>query len=71
MALSHLDTSEVFPENGSGRAVLISDGVTVEVLVVWVYMGMAGFAGGIWVTGLVTGGLYAGSEEPEGKGVVA
>ena len=53
MAFSHLDASEVFPENGAGRAVLISDGVAIEVLEVCVDMG---FAGGLRVTGLVVGG---------------
>ena len=80
MALSHLDASEVFPENRAGRAVLISDGVTAVVPGVWVDMGLAG-AVGFEVTGLVVGGtrvagwttmgLYAGNEELEAKGVVA
>ena len=50
MAFSHLDASEVFPENGAGRAVLISDGVAVRVPEVCVDMG---FAEGLRVTGLV------------------
>ena len=49
MAFSHLDASEVFPENGAGRAVLISDGVAVVVPEFWDGMGFA-------VTGLVAGG---------------
>ena len=53
MAFSHLDTSEVFPENGAGRVVLISDEVIVVVLEVWVDMG---FAGGFEVARLVAGG---------------
>ena len=52
MAFSHLDASEVFPENGAGRAVFISDGVAVEVPEVWVDMG---FTGGLGVTGLFVG----------------
>ena len=48
MAFSHLDTSEVFPKNGAGRAVLISDEVTAVVPEVWVDMG---FAGGTRVAG--------------------
>ena len=67
--------------NGVGRAVLISDGITIVVLVGWVDMGLAGVAGGFEVTGLAAGGtrvagwttkgLYAGSEELEARGVVA
>ena len=53
MAFSHLDASEVFPENGAGRAVLILDEVIVIVPEVCVDMG---FAGGLRVTGLVVGG---------------
>ena len=47
---------ESFPENGAGNAVSILDGVTIGVLVGWVDMGLTGFAGGVWVTGLVAGG---------------
>ena len=78
MAFSHLDTSEVFPENGAGRAVLILDGVTVIVPEVWVDMGFAGgfevtrlVAGGTRVAGWIAAGLYAGNAELEAKGVVA
>ena len=39
MAFSHLDASEVFLENGAGRAVLISDEVVVVVPEVCVDMG--------------------------------
>ena len=52
MAFSHLDASEVFPENGPGRAVLISE---VRVVVLGVCVDMA-VAGGAVVTGLVAGG---------------
>ena len=48
MAFSHLDASEVFPENGPGRAVLISE-VWVVVLGVCVDMAVVGGA-------VVTGG---------------
>ena len=78
MAFSHLDASEVFPENGEGRAVLISDGVAVEVAGVWVDMGFTGIlvmvglvAGGTRVAGWTAIGLYAGNEELEARGVVA
>ena len=78
MAFSHLDASKVFPENGAGRAVLISDKVTVVVLGVWVDMGVTGgfvtmglVARGTRVAGWTTTGLYVGNEELEGKGVVA
>ena len=67
--------------NGAGRAVLISDEVTIVVLVGWVDIGLAGVAGGFEVTGLAVGGtrvvgwttrgLYAGSKELEARGVVA
>ena len=77
MAFSHLDASEVFPENGAGRAVLILDGVTI-VLGVWVDMGFIGgfkvtgwVAGGTRVAGWIAVGLYVGNAEPEAKGVVA
>ena len=53
MALSHRDASEGFAEKVPGRAVLILDGVAVEVLVGWVDMGL--FAGGIVVLGLTVG----------------
>ena len=75
MAFSHLDASVVFPENGAGRAVLISDGFAVVVLVVWVdieglvVMGLV--AGGTRVAGWTATGLYAGNDELEGSGVVA
>ena len=49
MAFSHLDALEVFPENGAGRAVLISDRVAIVVPEFWGGMGFA-------VTGLVAGG---------------
>ena len=75
MAFSHLDASVVFPENGAGRAVLISDGFAVVVLGVWVDIE------GLVMTGLVTGGtrvagwtatgLYVGNDELEDRGVVA
>ena len=52
MAFSHLDASEVFPENGPGRAVLIS-AAWVVVLGVCVDMAMAG---GVETIGLVAGG---------------
>ena len=52
MAFSHLDASEIFPENGPGRAVLISE-VWVVVLGVWVDMAVAG---GAVVTGWIAGG---------------
>ena len=52
MAFSHLDASEVFPENGPGRAVLIS-AVRVVLLGVCVDMAVAGGAG---LTGLIAGG---------------
>ena len=78
MAFSHLDASETFPENGAGRAVLISDGVTVKVLVVWMDMGLAGglvtvgwVAGGTKVAGWTTTGLYVGREKLGTMGVVA
>ena len=41
MAFSHREASEVFPENGAGRAVLISDEVVV-VVGVWVDMAAGG-----------------------------
>ena len=41
MAFSHLDASEVFPENRAGRAVLISDRVAVVVPEFWEDMGFA------------------------------
>ena len=41
MAFSHLDASEVFPKNGAGRAVLISDEVIIVVPEVCVDMGFA------------------------------
>ena len=70
MAFSHLDASVVFPENGAGRAVLISDGFAVVVLGVWVDIeGLV--AGGTKVAGWTTTGLYAGNDELEGSGVVA
>ena len=78
MAFSHLDASEIFPENGAGRAVLISDEVTIMVLGVWVDMGVVGgfvmvgsVAGSIRVVGWTAIGLYAGNKELEAKGVVA
>ena len=48
----------VFPENGAGRAVFISDGFAVVVLVVWVDIGeLAGLvAGGTRVAGWTTTG---------------
>ena len=54
MALSPHGASEIFAEKDPGSAVLISDGVVVVVLGVWVDMGL--FAGGIKVLGLITGG---------------
>ena len=60
MAFNHRDASEVFPENGAGRAVLISDEVVV-VVGVWVDMavGVLGLtAGGTRVVGWTTVGLY-------------
>ena len=78
MAFSHLDASEVFPENAAGRAVLISDRVTVVVPDVWVDMGFAGgfevtklVAGGTRVAGWIAVGLYTDNAELEAKGVVA
>ena len=75
MAFSHLDASVVFPENGAGRAVLISDGFAVVALGVWVDIE------GLVMTGLVVGGtrvarwtatgLYIGNDELEDRGVVA
>ena len=64
MAFNHREASEVFPENGAGRAVFISDEVVV-VVGVWVDMavgvlvltGLA--AGGTRVVGWTTVGLYA------------
>ena len=50
MAFSHLDTSVVFPENGAGRAVLISDELILVVLGVWVDIGEL-VAGGTRVAG--------------------
>ena len=75
MAFSHLDASVVFPENGAGRAVLISDGFAVVVLGVWVdieglvMMGLV--AGGTRVAGWTGTGLYVGNDELEDRGVVA
>ena len=59
MALSHLDASEGFMENGAGSVVLSLDGVAVRVLVGWVDMGLTGgvFAGGIMVAGFTAGGM--------------
>ena len=54
MALSHHGASEIFAEKDPGSAVLISDGVAVVVLGVWVDMGL--LIGGIKVLGLITGG---------------
>ena len=54
MALSHRGASEIFAEKDPRSAVLISDGVAVVVLRVWVDMGL--FADGIKVLGLITGG---------------
>ena len=78
MAFSHLDASETFPENGEGRAVLISDGMTVAGVGVWVDMGVTGIlvtvglvVRGTRVAGLTVTGLYAGNGELEAKGVVA
>ena len=76
MAFNHREASEVFPENGAGRAVLISD-VVVVVVGVWVDMtvgvlvliGLA--AGGTRVVGWTTIGLYAVNGVLEGNGVVA
>ena len=69
MALSHQNASEGFAENVPGSAVLISDGVAVEVLGGWVDMGL--LAGGTRVLGLITGGMKVGSRVPESDGVVA
>ena len=73
MALSHLDTSEGFTENGAGSAVLISDRVAVVVLVGWVDMGLTGglFTGGTMVAGFTAEGMYGGSEVFKVWGVVA
>ena len=76
MAFSHREASEVFPENGAGRVVLISDEVVV-VEGVWVDMAagvlvMTGLAaGGTRVVGWTTVGLYAANGVLEGNGVVA
>ena len=75
MAFSHLDASVVFPENGVGSAVLISDGFAIIVLGVWVDIeglvvtGLV--AGGTRVAGWTATGLYVGNEELEASGVVA
>ena len=66
MAFNHREASEVFPENGAGRAVFISDEVVV-VVGVWVDMA----AGGTRVVGWTTVGLYAVNGVLEGNGVVA
>ena len=76
MAFSHREASEVFPENGAGRAVLISDEVVV-VEGVWVDMAVGvlvttGLAvGGTRVVGWTTVGLYAVNGVLVGIGVVA
>ena len=77
MAFSHLDASEIFPENGPGRAVLIS---VTRVVVLGVCVDMA-VAGGAVMTGLVAGGtkvagctaigLGVGREVLEVRGVMA
>ena len=54
MALSHHEDSEGFAEKDPRSAVLISDGVAIVVLGVWVDMGL--LAGGTKVLGLITGG---------------
>ena len=55
MALKHRDASEGFAEKDPGSAVLISDGVAVVMLGVWVDMEL--LAGGTKVLGLITGGM--------------
>ena len=52
MALSHCNASKGFAEKDPGSAVLISDGVAVVVLGVWVDMGL--LAGGTKVLELIT-----------------
>ena len=54
MALSHHNDSEGFAEKDPGSAVLISDGVAIVVLGVWVDMGL--LIGGTKVLGLIIGG---------------
>ena len=75
MAFNHLDASMVFPENGAGRAVLISDRFAVVVLGVWVDIKglvMTGLVvGGTRVAGWTATGLYVGNDELEDRGVVA
>ena len=69
MALSHCNASKGFAEKDPGSAVLISDGVAVVVLGVWVDMGL--LAGGIRELGLTTGGTKVGSKVGFSEGVVA
>ena len=65
MAFSHLDASEIFPENRPGRAVLIS---AVRVVVAGVCVDMA-VAGGVVVIGLVAGGTKVAGCTAIGLGV--
>ena len=76
MAFSHREASEVFPKNGAGRAVFISDevvvveGVGVDMAVgVLVMTELA--VGGTRVVGWTTVGLYAVNRVLVGNGVVA